>query len=153
MSGESRLATQYIRHMCQPEYLWVHSCYKLNKFRHPSACLLFVKLLIFSVDEQSVLKRLSALTLNGPSDGNACSCCGIGPFESRQEQIAHYKNHWHTHNLKRKLFGKTSLTFGQFNSRIGKYCIDGVKQEMRGGIVFNALSWYLVLSTWWSDCF
>ncbi|KOB76287.1 Ankyrin repeat and zinc finger domain-containing protein 1 [Operophtera brumata] len=72
------------------------------------------------VDEQSVLKRLSALTLNGPSDGNTCSCCGIGPFESRQQQIAHYKNHWHTHNLKRKLFGKTALTMGQFNSRIGK---------------------------------
>lgn len=73
-----------------------------------------------SVDEQSVLKRLSALTLNGATDGNSCSCCGIGPFESRQQQIAHYKHHWHTHNLKRKLFGKTTLTLGQFNSRVGK---------------------------------
>ncbi|KAL0838625.1 hypothetical protein ABMA28_016709 [Loxostege sticticalis] len=69
------------------------------------------------VDEESVMRRLSALTLNGPSDGNCCSCCGVGPFDSRAQQTAHYKNHWHTHNLKRKLFGKSPLTLGQFNSR------------------------------------
>ncbi|OWR48648.1 ankyrin repeat and zinc finger domain-containing protein 1 [Danaus plexippus plexippus] len=69
------------------------------------------------VDEASVLKRLRALTLNGASDGNACSCCGVGPFASRAQQTAHYKNHWHTYNLKRKLFGKSPLSLGQFNSR------------------------------------
>ncbi|CAH2980700.1 unnamed protein product [Chilo suppressalis] len=69
------------------------------------------------VDEASVIRRLSALTLNGPSDGNCCSCCGVGPFETRAQQTAHYKQHWHTHNLKRKLFGKLPLTLGQFNSR------------------------------------
>ncbi|XP_061716402.1 tRNA endonuclease ANKZF1-like [Cydia pomonella] len=69
------------------------------------------------VDEASVIKRLNALSLTGPSDGNCCSCCGVGPFESRLQQTAHYKNHWHTHNLKRKLFGKPPLTLGQFSSR------------------------------------
>ncbi|XP_045509351.1 ankyrin repeat and zinc finger domain-containing protein 1-like [Colias croceus] len=69
------------------------------------------------VDEQSVIKRLNALTLNGASDGNCCSCCGVGPFETRAQQTAHYKHHWHTHNLKRKLFGKSALSLGQFNSR------------------------------------
>ncbi|XP_038220783.1 ankyrin repeat and zinc finger domain-containing protein 1-like [Zerene cesonia] len=69
------------------------------------------------VDEQSVIKRLNALTINGASDGNCCSCCGVGPFESRAQQTAHYKHHWHTHNLKRKLFGKSALSLGQFNSR------------------------------------
>lgn len=73
------------------------------------------------MDEASVIKRLSALTLNGPSDGNCCSCCGVGPFESRAQQTAHYKNHWHTHNLKRKLFGKAALTLGQFNSKQGEF--------------------------------
>ncbi|CAK1580520.1 unnamed protein product [Parnassius mnemosyne] len=69
------------------------------------------------VDEASVIKRLNALTIGGPSDGNCCSCCGVGPFETRAQQTAHYKHHWHTHNLKRKLFGKTPLSLGQFNSR------------------------------------
>ncbi|CAG9786895.1 unnamed protein product [Diatraea saccharalis] len=69
------------------------------------------------VDEASVIRRLSALTLNGPSDGNCCSCCGVGPFETRAQQTAHYKQHWHTHNLKRKLFGKLPLSLGQYNSR------------------------------------
>ncbi|XP_013145331.1 PREDICTED: ankyrin repeat and zinc finger domain-containing protein 1-like [Papilio polytes] len=69
------------------------------------------------VDEQSVLKRLNALTIGGPSDGNCCSCCGVGPFATRAKQTAHYKDHWHTYNLKRKLFGKPALTLGQFNSR------------------------------------
>lgn len=72
------------------------------------------------VDEASVLKRLRALTINGASDGNACSCCGVGPFESRAQQTAHYKQHWHTHNLKRKLFGKAPLSLGQYNLRQGK---------------------------------
>ncbi|CAH2048775.1 unnamed protein product, partial [Iphiclides podalirius] len=69
------------------------------------------------VDEASVLKRLSALTIGGPSDGNCCSCCGVGPFQTRAQQTTHYKHHWHTHNLKRKLFGKPPLSLGQFNSR------------------------------------
>ncbi|KAF9807398.1 hypothetical protein SFRURICE_005980 [Spodoptera frugiperda] len=54
------------------------------------------------VDEASVLTRLSALTLRS-SDGISCSCCGVGPFTTRAQQTAHYKHHWHTHNLKRKL--------------------------------------------------
>ncbi|XP_068633180.1 tRNA endonuclease ANKZF1-like [Battus philenor] len=69
------------------------------------------------VDEASVIKRLRALTLDGPSDGNCCGCCGVGPFETRAQQTAHYKQHWHTYNLKRKLFGKPPLTLGQFDSR------------------------------------
>ncbi|XP_013170279.1 PREDICTED: ankyrin repeat and zinc finger domain-containing protein 1-like [Papilio xuthus] len=69
------------------------------------------------VDEQSVLKRLNALTIGGPADGNCCSCCGVGPFTTRAKQTAHYKEHWHTYNIKRKLFGKPALTLGQFNSR------------------------------------
>ncbi|KAJ2949295.1 hypothetical protein O0L34_g6244 [Tuta absoluta] len=80
-----------------------------------AACMLTESTSI--VDEQSVIKRLNALTLNGASDGNACSCCGVGPFKTRAEQTAHYKHHWHTHNLKRKLFGKTPVTFANFNSR------------------------------------
>ncbi|KAI5635787.1 hypothetical protein NE865_11485 [Phthorimaea operculella] len=80
-----------------------------------AACMLTESTSI--VDEQSVIKRLNALTLNGAADGNACSCCGVGPFKTRAEQTAHYKHHWHTHNLKRKLFGKAPVTFANFNSR------------------------------------
>ncbi|KAG7308447.1 hypothetical protein JYU34_005654 [Plutella xylostella] len=69
------------------------------------------------VDEQSVIKRVSALTLGGFTGGEQCSCCGAGPFESRAQQTAHYKHHWHAHNLKRRLFGKSPLTLSQFNSR------------------------------------
>ncbi|XP_028166966.1 ankyrin repeat and zinc finger domain-containing protein 1-like, partial [Ostrinia furnacalis] len=88
---------------------------KLLKGMKVAACMITEPYQI--VDEESVMRRLSALTLNGPSDGNACSCCGVGPFETRAQQIAHYKHHWHTHNLKRKLFGKAPLTLGQFNSK------------------------------------
>uniref|UniRef100_A0A2A4JGB5 VLRF1 domain-containing protein n=1 Tax=Heliothis virescens TaxID=7102 RepID=A0A2A4JGB5_HELVI len=68
------------------------------------------------VDEESVMTRLSALTLRG-SDGMSCSCCGVGPFTSRAQQTAHYKHHWHTHNLKRKLFGRKPISLGEYNSR------------------------------------
>ncbi|XP_045483981.1 ankyrin repeat and zinc finger domain-containing protein 1 isoform X1 [Pieris rapae] len=81
------------------------------------------------VDEQSVLKRLNALTINGASDGNCCSCCGVGPFETRAQQTAHYKHHWHTHNLKRKLFGKSALTLGQFNTRQDDSSVSGSDSE------------------------
>ncbi|KAJ0176463.1 hypothetical protein K1T71_007642 [Dendrolimus kikuchii] len=81
------------------------------------------------VDEASVLKRLNALTLDGPSDGNCCSCCGVGPFESRAQQTAHYKHHWHTHNLKRKLFGKQPLSLGQFNSRQEDSSVSGSESD------------------------
>ncbi|XP_064072784.1 tRNA endonuclease ANKZF1-like [Vanessa tameamea] len=81
------------------------------------------------VDEASVLKRLRALTINGPSDGNSCSCCGVGPFESRIQQTAHYKQHWHTHNLKRKLFGKAPLSLGQFNSKQDDSSVSGSDSE------------------------
>ncbi|XP_060803423.1 tRNA endonuclease ANKZF1 [Amyelois transitella] len=81
------------------------------------------------VDEQSVIRRLSALTLNGPSDGNCCSCCGVGPFDTRAQQTAHYKHHWHNHNLKRKLFGKAPLSLGQFNSRQDDSSVSGSDSE------------------------
>ncbi|KAM3965241.1 tRNA endonuclease ANKZF1 [Aphomia sociella] len=81
------------------------------------------------VDEQSVIKRLNALTINGPADGNCCSCCGVGPFDTRAQQIAHYKHHWHTHNLKRKLFGKTPLSLGQFNSKQDDSSVSGSDSE------------------------
>ncbi|KAL4716733.1 hypothetical protein ACJJTC_004852 [Scirpophaga incertulas] len=82
------------------------------------------------VDEASVIRRLNALTINGPSDGNACSCCGVGPFETRAEQTAHYKQHWHTHNLKRKLFGKAPLSIGEFNLRLeDDFSVSGTDSE------------------------
>ncbi|XP_045448016.1 ankyrin repeat and zinc finger domain-containing protein 1-like [Melitaea cinxia] len=84
------------------------------------------------VDEASVLKRLRALTINGASDGNACSCCGVGPFESRAQQTAHYKQHWHTHNLKRKLFGKAPLSLGQYNLRQDDSSVTGSDSETEG---------------------
>ncbi|XP_026327347.1 ankyrin repeat and zinc finger domain-containing protein 1-like [Hyposmocoma kahamanoa] len=88
---------------------------KLLKGVKVAACMLTESQPV--VDEESVLKRLNTLTLNGAADGNCCSCCGVGPFKSRADQTTHYKNHWHTYNLKRKLFGKSPLTLGQFNSR------------------------------------
>lgn len=68
------------------------------------------------VDEASVLTRLSALTLRS-SDGISCSCCGVGPFTTRAQQTAHYKHHWHTHNLKRKLFGRKPISLGEYTAR------------------------------------
>lgn len=88
---------------------------KLLKGVHVAACMITESHNV--IDEQSVLRRLNALTLNGASDGNCCSCCGVGPFETRAQQTAHYKHHWHTFNLKRKLFGKSPLSIGQYNSR------------------------------------
>ncbi|KAG6444573.1 hypothetical protein O3G_MSEX003453 [Manduca sexta] len=96
---------------------------KLLKGVKVAACMLTESHQV--VDEASVLKRLNALTLNGAADGNCCSCCGVGPFETRAQQTAHYKHHWHTHNLKRKLFGKTALTLGQFNSRQDDSSVSG----------------------------
>ncbi|XP_039752854.1 ankyrin repeat and zinc finger domain-containing protein 1-like [Pararge aegeria] len=93
------------------------------------------------VDEASVLKRLNTLTINGATDGNCCSCCGIGPFTSRSQQTAHYKHHWHTHNLKRKLFGKAALTLGQFSSRNDDECSDsGTDSETESGSSNNPAS-------------
>ncbi|GBP47299.1 Ankyrin repeat and zinc finger domain-containing protein 1 [Eumeta japonica] len=69
------------------------------------------------VDEASVIRRVSALTLGGLSGGDQCSCCGAGPFHTRAQQTAHYKHHWHAHNLKRRLFGKGPLSLVEFNSR------------------------------------
>ncbi|CAB3227208.1 unnamed protein product [Arctia plantaginis] len=78
------------------------------------------------VDEESVLKRLSALSLGNGSDGNCCSCCGVGPFATRAQQTAHYKDHWHIHNIKRKLFGKKPHTLGEYKSK------DGVSSDSSG---------------------
>lgn len=71
------------------------------------------------VDEESVLRRLNALTLGKGSDGVCCSCCNVGPFITRAQQTAHYKDHWHIHNIKRKLFGKSPHTLGQYKSKEG----------------------------------
>ncbi|XP_034831886.1 tRNA endonuclease ANKZF1-like [Maniola hyperantus] len=103
---------------------------KLLKGLRVAACMITESHQV--VDEASVMKRLSALTLNGPADGNCCSCCGVGPFETRAQQTAHYKNHWHTHNLKRKLYGKASLTLGQFNSRNDDSSVSGSDSETEG---------------------
>ncbi|GBP04420.1 hypothetical protein EVAR_63137_1 [Eumeta japonica] len=46
------------------------------------------------VDEASVIRRVSALTLGGLSGGDQCPCCGAGPFHTRAQQTAHYKHHW-----------------------------------------------------------
>ncbi|XP_072949443.1 tRNA endonuclease ANKZF1-like [Epargyreus clarus] len=100
---------------------------KLLKGLKVAACMITESHQI--VDEASVLKRLNALTLNGASDGNCCSCCGVGPFETRAQQTSHYKQHWHTHNLKRKLFGKSPLSLGQFNSRQDDSSVSGSDSE------------------------
>ncbi|XP_075978017.1 tRNA endonuclease ANKZF1-like [Anticarsia gemmatalis] len=75
---------------------------------------------VMVVDEESVLKRLSDLTLGKSTDGNSCSCCQVGPFTTRAVQTAHYKDHWHIHNIKRKLFGKAPHTLGEYKAKGGE---------------------------------
>ncbi|XP_023935597.2 ankyrin repeat and zinc finger domain-containing protein 1 [Bicyclus anynana] len=103
---------------------------KLLKGIRVAACMITESHQI--VDEESVLKRLNKLTIDGATDGNCCSCCGVGPFASRAQQTAHYKHHWHTHNLKRKLFGKAALTLGQFSSRNEDSSVSGSDSETEG---------------------
>lgn len=51
-----------------------------------------------------------------------CSVCSID-FESREEQVQHYKLDWHRYNLKQKLLGKLSISEETFNklANDGKY--------------------------------
>ncbi|XP_077297706.1 tRNA endonuclease ANKZF1-like [Arctopsyche grandis] len=69
------------------------------------------------VDEASVVREAESINENRSGQGGGCSSCSAGPFESRAQQIAHYKHHWHTYNLRRRLLGRPALTLLQFNAR------------------------------------
>lgn len=72
-----------------------------------------------SVNEESVVREAESIVENRSGHSTGCSNCGAGPFESRAQQTAHYKHHWHTHNLRRRLLGKPAITLLQFNARKG----------------------------------
>lgn len=81
-----------------------------------ATCMLTETAQVLSVDEASVIRRVSSLTLE-ENKGSQCSCCKAGPFTSRAQQTAHYKDRWHIYNIKRKLFGKPPVSLAYFNAR------------------------------------
>ncbi|KAI4905121.1 hypothetical protein NFI96_021416 [Prochilodus magdalenae] len=54
----------------------------------------------------------------GVSDRMLCSACRC-PFESREEQMEHYKLDWHRFNLRQRLTGRPSLSVEEFEKRTG----------------------------------
>uniref|UniRef100_A0A8C2C165 Ankyrin repeat and zinc finger domain-containing protein 1-like n=1 Tax=Cyprinus carpio TaxID=7962 RepID=A0A8C2C165_CYPCA len=52
------------------------------------------------------------------SDRMFCSACRC-PFESREEQMEHYKLDWHRFNLRQRLEGRSVVTVEEFEKRTG----------------------------------
>ncbi|XP_057192015.1 ankyrin repeat and zinc finger domain-containing protein 1 isoform X2 [Triplophysa rosa] len=52
------------------------------------------------------------------SDRMFCSACQC-PFESREEQMEHYKLDWHRFNLRQRLEGRSAVTVDEFEKKTG----------------------------------
>ena len=52
------------------------------------------------------------------ADDRRCLSCGV-QFESREEQVAHYKLDWHKYNVKRKLVGLPCVEEDAFEAMSG----------------------------------
>ncbi|RXN28058.1 ankyrin repeat and zinc finger domain-containing 1-like isoform X1 [Labeo rohita] len=52
------------------------------------------------------------------SDRMFCSACQC-PFESREEQMEHYKLDWHRFNLRKRLEGRSAVTVEEFEKKTG----------------------------------
>ncbi|XP_017335773.1 ankyrin repeat and zinc finger domain-containing protein 1 isoform X3 [Ictalurus punctatus] len=52
------------------------------------------------------------------SDRKFCSACQCS-FESREEQVEHYKLDWHRFNLKQRLAGRSPVTVEEFEKKTG----------------------------------
>lgn len=52
------------------------------------------------------------------SDRMCCSACQC-PFESREEQMEHYKLDWHRFNLRQRLEGRSAITVEEFEKKTG----------------------------------
>lgn len=52
------------------------------------------------------------------SDRMFCSACQC-PFESREEQMEHYKLDWHRFNLRQRLEGRSAVTVEEFEKKTG----------------------------------
>ncbi|XP_051998516.1 ankyrin repeat and zinc finger domain-containing protein 1 isoform X2 [Xyrauchen texanus] len=57
-------------------------------------------------------------TVGEVSDKMFCSTCQC-PFESRDEQMEHYKLDWHRFNLRQRLEGRSAVTVDEFEKKTG----------------------------------
>ncbi|XP_036431268.1 ankyrin repeat and zinc finger domain-containing protein 1 [Colossoma macropomum] len=63
-------------------------------------------------------RRKEDTVFGGVSDRMLCSACQC-PFESREEQMEHYKLDWHRFNLRQRLAGRPSLSVEEFEKKTG----------------------------------
>ncbi|KAL7865162.1 hypothetical protein SRHO_G00104090 [Serrasalmus rhombeus] len=63
-------------------------------------------------------RRKEDAVVGGVSDRMLCSACQC-PFESREEQMEHYKLDWHRFNLRQRLAGRPSLSVEEFEKKTG----------------------------------
>uniref|UniRef100_A0A3B1IWF6 Ankyrin repeat and zinc finger peptidyl tRNA hydrolase 1 n=1 Tax=Astyanax mexicanus TaxID=7994 RepID=A0A3B1IWF6_ASTMX len=68
-------------------------------------------------NERSSSRRVEE-GVGGVSDRMLCSACQC-PFESRDEQMEHYKLDWHRFNLRQRLAGRAPLSVEEFEKKTG----------------------------------
>ncbi|XP_058249081.1 tRNA endonuclease ANKZF1 isoform X2 [Hemibagrus wyckioides] len=64
------------------------------------------------------VRRGEAVSLTDVSDRKFCSACQCS-FESREEQMEHYKLDWHRFNLRQRLAGRSPITVEEFEKKTG----------------------------------
>ncbi|KAL7882322.1 hypothetical protein AOLI_G00091710 [Acnodon oligacanthus] len=71
-----------------------------------------------TVGDADESQRKEDAVVGGVSDRMLCSACQC-PFESREEQMEHYKLDWHRFNLRQRLAGRPSLSVEEFEKKTG----------------------------------
>ncbi|KAK3568979.1 hypothetical protein QTP86_021377 [Hemibagrus guttatus] len=64
------------------------------------------------------VRRDEAVSLTDVPDRKFCSACQCS-FESREEQMEHYKLDWHRFNLRQRLAGRSPITAEEFEKKTG----------------------------------
>ncbi|KAK2850366.1 hypothetical protein Q7C36_009149 [Tachysurus vachellii] len=68
--------------------------------------------------KETDVRRDEAVSLGDVSDRKFCSACQCS-FESREEQMEHYKLDWHRFNLRQRLLGRSPITVEEFEKKTG----------------------------------
>ncbi|XP_069083289.1 tRNA endonuclease ANKZF1 isoform X1 [Pleurodeles waltl] len=71
---------------------------------------------LMSLAEPALNERKGVTVIPEVSDRMFCSTCQCA-FESREEQMEHYKLDWHRFNLKRRIVGGSTITAEEFEDR------------------------------------
>ncbi|XP_060785144.1 tRNA endonuclease ANKZF1 isoform X2 [Neoarius graeffei] len=73
----------------------------------------------FPKEKRETDRRIDeAVPLGEVSDRKFCSACQCS-FESREEQMEHYKLDWHRFNLRQRLAGRSPITVEEFEKKTG----------------------------------